>query len=314
MLDLSHLGRRAGVSELWWQAPDRVNFKDYYHLLTLVANELVPNIVLRLARTIQVREFGALGYAVWSGARLGQSLEMLMHVVEWQHPYVRLQIQVRGEHALINCHIQPAGVPFYRVLVEDCLFTLWLLIQSRLPAGLAACASFASFTFDEPEYHGQYQQLLGCKVRFAADQSVLAIPAQWLSVATTSGIQSRAAPARVRRSLALASEELIKEVKTLLLEHSVECGFDMVKTARLMAVSDRSLRRHLADAGTSFRDLCSEVRMELAKDYLQKTGLTVQEIAFQLGYAQANNFYRAFRSSVGMTPLAYRLEFNNTGV
>jgi AraC-like DNA-binding protein len=48
--------------------------------------------------------------------------------------------------------------------------------------------------------------------------------------------------------------------------------------------------------------------MELAKDYLTNTQLTVQEIAYQLGYSQPNNFYRAFKGYFEKTPEALRLD------
>ncbi|BFM06203.1 helix-turn-helix transcriptional regulator [Halioxenophilus aromaticivorans] len=308
-LDTARLAAAAGIASDWRQKPDCLTFSDYYRLLTHIATHHAPDIVVRMAREIRIREYGALGYAVWSGGTLGQSLEMLMHIVEWQHPYVRLQIKVGREQALIRCQIQPRGVEFYRVLIEDSLLTLWQLIQSRMPDGLAACASFAHFTYAQPSYAGQYQQFLGCKVVFDQDFSMLAIPAQWLHVATQLASQSeqwRATPARVRRTLALSKADLVKEVKTLLLERSVECAFDMAKTARMMAVSERSLRRHLAAAGASFRQICTQVRMELAAQYLLNTGLSMQEIAYLLGYAQENNFYRAFRGYYATSPALFR--------
>ena len=83
----------------------------------------------------------------------------------------------------------------------------------------------------------------------------------------------------------------------------------MSKTASMMAISERSLRRHLAAAGTSFRQVCTQVRMELAAEYLLKTGLSVQEIAYLLGYAQENNFYRAFRAFYNTSPSLFRADF-----
>ena len=46
--------------------------------------------------------------------------------------------------------------------------------------------------------------------------------------------------------------------------------------------------------------------MELAKDYLAKTTLPLQEISYLLGYEHAANFYRAFKQQLGMTATTFR--------
>jgi AraC-like DNA-binding protein len=47
--------------------------------------------------------------------------------------------------------------------------------------------------------------------------------------------------------------------------------------------------------------------------YLSSTGLTVDAIAGQLGYADARSFRTAFRRWEGTTPAAYRMEAGATG-
>jgi len=48
------------------------------------------------------------------------------------------------------------------------------------------------------------------------------------------------------------------------------------------------------------------VRYASASRYLSSTGLTVNAIAGQLGYADARSFRTAFRRWSGMTPAAFR--------
>lgn len=47
-------------------------------------------------------------------------------------------------------------------------------------------------------------------------------------------------------------------------------------------------------------------RIARAKELLQRKGLTVQEIALEVGFSSAVNFVRAFRARVGITPGAWR--------
>jgi AraC-like DNA-binding protein len=66
--------------------------------------------------------------------------------------------------------------------------------------------------------------------------------------------------------------------------------------------TSRSLRRHLASEGTSFRGLLDECRELLAEQLLVRLRLSVEEVAARLGYAEASSFIIAFRRWKGMTP------------
>jgi AraC-like DNA-binding protein len=99
----------------------------------------------------------------------------------------------------------------------------------------------------------------------------------------------------------------IKRYVTRLIEQSLEnqrIREDMV--AKSLAISTRQLQRQLQEKGTSFRQLVSEIRIQQACYYLQHTRLTIEEMAFKLGYSAPAHFSRAFKTQLGITPLAYR--------
>jgi AraC-like DNA-binding protein len=49
-----------------------------------------------------------------------------------------------------------------------------------------------------------------------------------------------------------------------------------------------------------------EARRDLAGRYLTEGAMSLGEIAFRLGFDDANSFFRAFRRWTGMTPGDYR--------
>lgn len=79
----------------------------------------------------------------------------------------------------------------------------------------------------------------------------------------------------------------------------------MQTVADELHIDPRTLRRHLAAEGTSFRALLDEVRRSLANDLLGQ-GISVQLIAQRLGYAETGNFTNAFKRWEGMAPSAFR--------
>ncbi len=73
-----------------------------------------------------------------------------------------------------------------------------------------------------------------------------------------------------------------------------------------LGVSHRTLRRRLRELGTSYSKVLAMVRLEAARQRLANDNLTIDEIAYQLGYTEPTNFRHAFRRWTGCAPSAYR--------
>jgi AraC-like DNA-binding protein len=75
--------------------------------------------------------------------------------------------------------------------------------------------------------------------------------------------------------------------------------------AALVGVSSSTLARNLAAQGTSFRTLANAIRHQRACAWLASGHLKVADIARLLGYTDAANFIRAFKSQAGVSPAQY---------
>jgi AraC-like DNA-binding protein len=78
------------------------------------------------------------------------------------------------------------------------------------------------------------------------------------------------------------------------------------EVAKQLHLSTRTLKRKLAEHGTTFSTIRDDLRRQRALLLLDNRGLSIGEIAGRLGYTELPNFTRAFRKWTGMTPLAYR--------
>lgn len=76
--------------------------------------------------------------------------------------------------------------------------------------------------------------------------------------------------------------------------------------AKDLGMSGRTLQRRIEEEGSTFRDLLSQARRELAQEYLGDPTLDLKEIVYLLGYEDAPSFYRAFRHWEGTTPALWR--------
>ena len=71
-------------------------------------------------------------------------------------------------------------------------------------------------------------------------------------------------------------------------------------------MSERTLRRRLADEGSTLQALVAEARLVVARQLLESTHMPVGEIAASLHYGDITAFTRAFRGWTGMPPSAWR--------
>lgn len=79
-----------------------------------------------------------------------------------------------------------------------------------------------------------------------------------------------------------------------------------IEAARAMAVSEATMRRRLAEEGTTFGDLLADVRMTQALGLLQTSTLPINRIALDVGYSCPSRFAKRFRARFGVAPSAIR--------
>ena len=71
--------------------------------------------------------------------------------------------------------------------------------------------------------------------------------------------------------------------------------------------SERQMQRIIQKStGLSFGDNVKKLRMQSAAELLKKTGMTIAEIASELGYYDSSNFRQTFKKYYGMSPFEYR--------
>ncbi|HAS44853.1 MAG TPA: AraC family transcriptional regulator [Microscillaceae bacterium] len=105
------------------------------------------------------------------------------------------------------------------------------------------------------------------------------------------------------------TDELILQIQEYLEEHQGEAiHFD--ELAHKYHISRRSLNRRFKNAtGESLRTYQQRVLIEKAKEYLEAKPITIQELAYTLGYVDVNSFRNLFHKITGTLPHEYQRRF-----
>lgn len=112
-------------------------------------------------------------------------------------------------------------------------------------------------------------------------------------------LKSHGTSLRIRRQFT----EDLEQVFELYAEDST---FNMSKTCEKLLLSRASLyRKILKFYGCTFTELLVEYRLERAKKYLD-LGLSITDVAYNVGYSDPSYFVKIFRRRIGVTPGQYR--------
>lgn len=96
------------------------------------------------------------------------------------------------------------------------------------------------------------------------------------------------------------------KVRSVLVEMLPAGKSGIEDVAAAFGMSRRSLQRKLKEEDTTFQKQLNHVRELLAKNYLQNTELSSEDIAYLLGYQDLNSFFRAFSVWTGQSVTAYK--------
>ena len=102
------------------------------------------------------------------------------------------------------------------------------------------------------------------------------------------------------------ADTLIENIKAYL-RSNIEFNVSTAHIASVFHYNKSYLgRRFKEETGVSIAEYLNAQRIELAKNYLTKTRLTVIEIAEKCGFSEIGYFNRLFKSKTGKTPTEYR--------
>ncbi|GLX69706.1 response regulator transcription factor [Paenibacillus glycanilyticus] len=104
-----------------------------------------------------------------------------------------------------------------------------------------------------------------------------------------------------------SGDQTIEKVKAYLHDHLASATLE--SAARHVFLNPYYLSKYFkTKTGENFSDFLTKLRMDKAAELLRATGSKTYEISEAVGYSNAKNFTRMFRSYFGVTPREYRNE------
>lgn len=224
--------------------------------------------------------FGPLGFALLSSRTLGDAANLALRFIDLSFTFTIPSARVDEDEVVVA--VDDRGVPedVREFLVERDLTAIWTVLR-EICGGVPGLAAGRDGS--------------GTSLRFATrwlDHPLPQANAHACALAETL-CRDLVSPRRGRHGLT-------EQVRILVAQH-LERGAPMAEVAAGLGLSERSLRRRLAAAGTSYRAVLDDVRSGIAEQLLAE-GLLLDDIALRLGYAEASSLVVAHRRWTGRTP------------
>lgn len=269
-----------------------------------------PAIGLKLGEPFIPQRYGLFGYAMLSAASFRHALALTENFGRLTFSFYTLRFGVTGKQAWFSMSEPPP--------IEQELVNLYL------DRDMSAAKVDFSEILGEPfpiqsvylshDGHGRqqaYSDYFGCEVNFSQGEGRFLFSSALLDnpLPQSDPESSRHFQQQCQLLIAklTAQGHFVDDVRMLILARP---GFfpDIDFVAEKLDMSTRTLRRRLKEEGSSYRALLEEIRFGLAREYLGKTHLPMEEICSLLGYSESGNFSHAFRRWSGQSPSEWRRE------
>lgn len=281
-----------------------------------------PLLGLEVARRIGPMTLHALGYALLSSTHLEDMLVRLARYFQVVSDAGTLSFE---RHGATGC-LRMVGDD--RVMVQAQAEAAWAAIDSFMLTALRGCRALYGPDFrvlelrlqrPRPADMARFEQAFRLQPVFGCEDNALWLDEEVLHRPLAHGnaelarMNEEVTRQYLARWKSAAADDVAMALRRVLREMLPNGDPDQDEVAARLGLGTRALQRRLTEQGTRYRDVLDELRLELARQYLQEPGCSIGDIAWLLGFAEVSAFTRAFRRWTGQSPSAWRDQCERRG-
>lgn len=297
-------------------SPEILNSPDH-RLGTLEVDRIIRTIV-EITHNEDIGLFAGAGLSKGFSSILGYILMNCVTLEAAIEKYCRYE-KIVDQSSSTSLQFQGSEAMLFSATLESPLFNNRQFSDYKI-AGIHAYARILSgerlflkkvcFTYPKPENTLEYERIFQCPVYFGGfanclvfDRSFLKLPLIEPNPELLSFFESKAREIMAGFS---ASETYTQKVIQVMVGEMRGELPPLEKVAQELKISARSLQIHLKKEGTSFSQIVLNIRRDMAIQYLKSSNISMDEIAYILGFSEPSAFHRAFKKWTLQTPGQYR--------
>lgn len=268
------------------------------------------DLAFEMGRLIKLNSHDILGYALISCPTLDHALRLSMRYYKLMSPLFSMRYTRYATHAEVTFRpvqgMQPSTFELYMEVLPISFHTQLMAITQNRQAPYDIYLSTAA-----PRHVQRYRELRSARFHFGISEqpgmrAVLDLAQLDVPLAMTDMRALQQAEARCKLLMQQIDQQGDwSDWVMMMLREAEDTQPTLEELAAILNVSSRTLDRHLAKSGVSFRDISLKIRNERAREFLASGKYAVSQIAYRLGYTDIANFSRWFKKMNGVTPSAF---------
>lgn len=303
-IDPAPLFDEAGINpETMYDAGARVSGESFQRLETKVA-KLVndPFFGLKRAEFMRPAHLGALGFAWLASSSLRDALQRMHRFSRVIQEKLTIDLDEDDEYFYVRID---ANRPLHNPkLTEDGQLSA-LTKFCRVIYGNSFSPDKVCFQQSTPADTSYHYELFRCPIEFGAPTTEMVISLDKVDKRLTGSNDELAKLNEhivVKYLAHLAKEDIVNRVKAAIIDGLAGGAVTENSIASQLHTTPRNMHRKLQKEDKSFKQLLTDVRRDLALQYIQDRSKTLTEISFMLGFSEASSFSRAFKAWTGKPP------------
>lgn len=262
----------------------------------------MPYLGLAMGNLMTISHHGMAGVAAVTQTTLRECLDVISRFCDELFPPLSMAPRVEGDLGIFaikeEISLAPYSHFFFELNMVSFYNIMWHLIDKE-------CHDFrVDFHYPEPAWGNIYRRYFKCPVHFNQPETRIVGPASL----------GEAELPLANRLMAMSAEKTLFEniptramrflplrLRRMLLRYYGAFP-SLENAASEMGMSGRTLRRKLAEEGTSYQKELDRVRQRLSREYFARGGRSITELSMMLGFTDSSAFAKAFRRWTGLSP------------
>lgn len=261
---------------------------------------------LKVGQRLAVNTHGILGFAAMNSGSIRQVVELVAKFIPLRTDLIAIGYDSDDERYRILFLEQRELGDIRRSVLEAIVLTIKNILDF-ICMGDDPQTQIA-LPYPEHDYADFLRSMFNTRVDFDQDWVGISVPVEVvdrpLKMANNASFREATKVCQQELEQLENQDSLATQIQQLLLSGSQQFP-TLETTARCFHMTPRTLHRRLQEEGTRYQSLVENVRHRLAIQHLKKGDLTIQQIAYALGYSEVANFRRAFKRWQGVPPSEY---------
>ena len=306
-MSMENILEKAGIPNILWKEEIQFSTEEYYLFLKEIDEVITDEQILAISNIDNLNMFIPSFFAALSSKNGLEGIKRLAKYKKLIGP-VFLEIKEFEEIVQVQYFFEQREkeLPRFTVLNEQLL--LMNLLNKGIGKGIIPISVTSPF---------EYGEFLSKEMNITVNKGVqneiiFSMKDLKKPFLTANNIMVEYLEPQLKQKLAEKESESLEtfadRVQKKLFQLIPSGQFSLENVAEEFGISTRTVQRNLAVENIKFNQIVKNVQKIMTLNYLESKELSIDEIAYLVGYTETSSFYRAFKSWTGKTVLQYRKE------